>query len=193
MRDRTALMLPAIRILSFALLMAGAALGVIEIVIAALAQAQGMASAAGVLLALLSVGSMVGGLMYGRCSWARSAAHSFVWVCWLLAAGCGLLFVSEMSQSIIQVGLSTMIVGLAVSPLLICAYMLADVHATPQGRAEATTWMSTAHNGGAALGSARAGLVVGQAGASTALVACAGCTVIGALVATGFRSRLLTR
>lgn len=66
--------------------------------------------------------------------------------------------------------------GLVNAPAAIVAYLAADRLVPDSGRTEATTWVSTAHNVGVALGVAGAGIAVEVAGTATALLV--GATVL---------------
>jgi predicted MFS family arabinose efflux permease len=160
----------------------GVILGTVEVVVPAFALAHGRASTAGPLLAVLSVGSATGGLLYGRRTWRLRLGVRLL----LLSAGLGLaagtLLLATETPLLIALLLS---LGLLLGPALITGYLLADQLSPTSSRTEASSWINTATNAGAAASAALAGLLVDQHGVASALaagaaIACS-CTVLAAL------------
>ncbi|RDD88560.1 MFS transporter [Streptomyces parvulus] len=108
-------------------------------------------------LAALSAGSAVGGLLNGAFPWksaARSRLPFFV-------AGLGLC----LAAAGLAPGLGTLVLavtgaGLFVAPALTTAYLIADESATPGFRVRAGAWCNTAVNAGGSAGAAAVGLLV---------------------------------
>ena len=161
-----ALSAPGMRVLVGTLTCTGAVIGVLNVTVPAAAQRQGMASAAGVLLAALSASSMLSGLYYGGRGWKSSLAHRCAFLAGLLAV---LAVPLPAARSVGQLGGLLVLVGLAYAPSMITAYLLLDDLAPPGTLTEAYTWLVSASAGGIALGSALAGPVVEHAGIHWAL------------------------
>ncbi|AVH56424.1 MULTISPECIES: MFS transporter [Streptomyces] len=110
-------------------------------------------------LAALSVGSALGGLLNGAVDWRTSARVRLP----LLAGGLGLaLFAAGLAP-----GLGTLIVAVAcagffVAPALTTSYLIADEAAPPGFRTQAGAWVNTAVNAGNSGGAAAVGILVGH-------------------------------
>ncbi len=132
------------------------ALGVLEIAVPVSATRAGAAAAAGVILGVLSAGSAVGGLLYGRRNWTRPAAARLAGAAALLAV---MLALVAAAPSLWLLGAGLALAGLFVSPILIIGYTLADELAPVRAGTGATTWVNTASNAGLTAGTAAAGLL----------------------------------
>jgi MFS family permease len=164
---------PAFRSLLVVPLVVGVSLGAADVGVAARASAAGLPEAAGYLLAGLSLGSAIGGLVWGQRGRGRPFARL------LAALGLGLA-VAVAAPNLVVLGVVLGLTGAAVTPLLIVAYEAADDLAPQSGRTEATTWVNTAFNVGAATGAAAAGLVADRVGEP--LLLAVGVLVLGVLV-----------
>ncbi|MFI8007883.1 MFS transporter [Streptomyces sp. NPDC086010] len=130
----------------------------------------GSPSAGGVLLAMLSAGSAVGGLTYGRISWRSTPVQRFA----LLVTGFTLTVLPLcLTESPVLVGVLAFLLGLCLAPLFITAYLLVNdlVAASKTAPTEANTWVSTANNAGFAAGSAAAGVLLELQGAALTVAA----------------------
>ena len=178
---------PGIRTLVAALAGFGAAIGILDITLVAAARQAGPAALGGVLLALLSAGSVVGGLWYGRRAWRLRAGQRFVRIFALLALVAAAL---PLARPLSVLGVVVVAVGLLLSPLESCAYVLAAELAPPGTLTESGTWLNTAINVTGAAGLAAAGALVDRAGVPATLAAACACTAAGLLVALAGRDRL---
>ncbi len=80
----------------FAVLAAfGAAMGVLQVALPAFGAERGSAEEGGLLLAALSAGSLVGGVLYGSRTWPGSLVRRLVTLLLGLGAGCALLAVAD--------------------------------------------------------------------------------------------------
>jgi MFS family permease len=167
---RSPLSVAGLRTIVISLAGVGLAVGVIEVAVPAFAVRSGSPAAGGVMLALLSVGSVVGGLYYGRRSWRRELSSRFLILYGMFS--CALMPLT-LAHTLPQVGALMVLSGLAVAPLFTSAYLLVDrlVTGTRTAPTEANTWVSTANNGGAAIGSAAAGALLESAGLAAAFAA----------------------
>ncbi|WP_082544405.1 MULTISPECIES: MFS transporter [unclassified Rhodococcus (in: high G+C Gram-positive bacteria)] len=135
----------------------GAVLGTVEIAATAFAAKQGAIGSAGTLLAALGAGSVCGGLLYGRQSWAGSLTRRLLLTVLMMAVLTSLL--SLVSTTVpLHVGL--FLLGFCIAPALVTGYLLSDHLTTADVRTEASSWINTAVNAGAALASAGIGVVV---------------------------------
>ena len=157
---------PGMRVLVGTLTCTGAVVGVLNVTVPALAQNEGMASASGLLLGVLSASSMLSGLYYGARTWKASPGRRYACLVGILAAMVAPLPAVE---SVAQLGGLLVLVGLAYAPSMISAYLLIDDLAPVGTLTEAYTWLVSANAGGVALGSALVGPVVEHAGIHWAL------------------------
>jgi len=140
-----------------ALLGVGVILGVVEVAAPAFAASRGPVWLAGVLLACFAAGSAMGGLLYGHREWSSPLRRRLVGLGSGMAVACGLL---AWAPSVMIMGLGLAAVGFFLAPALITGYLLADSLTLPSVRTEASSWINTAVNTGAALAAAGAGLAV---------------------------------
>ncbi|MET8690382.1 MFS transporter [Streptomyces sp. NPDC004732] len=183
------LALPGIRTIVLAFGGVGVVVGALQIALPFLADQAGSPGAGGVLLALLSAGSAIGGLAYGRIRWRSSPTDRFVVLVVVFTLTVLPLCVIE---SPVRAGAFVFVVGLSLAPLFTTAYLLVNdlVAASKAAPTEANTWVSTANNGGYAAGSAVAGVLLGFRG--PALTVTAAFLVSAAIVAvTVLRRRTL--
>lgn len=175
-----ALAAPGMRTLVYAVVPTGIAFGVLEVAMPAFAIAEGRRPAlAGVLLAALAVGSVLGGLWSAGHTWKVPVVTRFLLLQTLLAAGMLPLLLAD---SVVVMTLAMVVAGLALAPSAAAGYLLID-HAAPPGTAtEAYTWAVTANITGTALGAALAGLLVQHASVRWALALAVAGPALGALV-----------
>jgi MFS family permease len=144
---------------------AGALLGAIEVAAPGLAQQSGSTTDAGLLLAALSLGSAMGGLFYGHRTWRASLRAR-------LLTGVGLLGLTSIALPFASwvwlLAVLLVVVGLFLAPSLVTGYLCADALTPEHERTEASTWINTAVNGGAALASAIGGALVDAASPAAA-------------------------
>jgi MFS family permease len=157
--------------------------GALYVAVPAFAARQGSAGAAGLLLAVMNVGALVGGLVGASRPTSRGAVDRYLWLSVLLAAGVAPLL---LARSLATMGLLLVVAGLFVAPTAAASYVLVDL-VSPRGyRTEAFTWMSTAVAAGGALGSAVGGVLVDYASVEvTLLFAVASCVAGAAAVFAG--------
>lgn len=158
----------------------GAGLGGVELAVVAHA---GSAGTAGALLAVLSLGSALGGAVYGVRRWARGAEVHLPVLTGALALGLAGLAALIALGGVLLVAAALLLTGLAMAPLLVAAYTRADALSDPGSRTEAGTLVGTVGNLGNALGTGLAGLLVDAAGPSTALLGGAGLLTVTAAAA----------
>jgi MFS family permease len=175
-----ALASPGVRTLVFISLPTGVGIGMVEVGIPAFSRAEGAAAAAGVLLAIWSFGSGIGGLLYGTLPRRRGLYRTHLLVGALLPLT---LLPLAAASSVAVMALLVIPAGCCIAPLLATRNELVGGVAPPGMRTEAYTWPITSFVGGIALGAALAGALVEGPGWRTAFVVAAGFAAGGALFA----------
>jgi MFS family permease len=182
-----ALARPGVRTLMGSLAGVGAALGIWDIGLVAAARGEGSGALGGVLLALLSGGSALGGLLYGARHWRAPAARRYLWLLALLLVACAPL---ALAPGLLALGGVVVLVGLLLAPVASSAYVLA-IELAPAGTlTEAAGWVTTAQNVTAAGGIALAGFLVERVGVPRTFWVACGCVAVAVLVAAGGRAGL---
>jgi MFS family permease len=131
------------------------AFGLVEIGTAAYATEAGGPAIAGVLLGVMSIGSAVGGLVYGSRSWRLSLSRQFALMLAVMGLGIAPL---ALLASTWMFGLWCLAAGVSMAPALIMQSMLVAKSSQPEYSTEAFTWSSTG-----LLAGVGAGLTIGGA------------------------------
>lgn len=174
-----ALTSPGVRTLVITSLPAGIGIGMLEVGIPAASRAEGAAAMAGVLLAIWSFGSLVGGLAYGTLP--RRSVHRTHLI--LTAALPLTLLPLSAAPSVWAMALLVIPAGCCIAPLLATRNELVGGVAPPGMRTEAYTWPITAFVGGIAAGAALSGALVEGPGWRTSFVIAAAIAATGAIAA----------
>lgn len=156
-------------IIALALVVPGIMLGAVEIAAPAIGANEGSIILAGVLLALFAGGSAVGGLAFGRLEIKLSLRKQ------ILVLAVAMLTLSMFvglipGQAVLLIGFALM--GALLAPLMIAGYLAADELVDRRAQTEASSWVNTAINTGAALGSGLMGASADILPASGALTVC---------------------
>ena len=178
---------PGIRTLAVTMVPVGFAIGALEVALPAFSDERSSAELAGVLLALWSLGSAAGGLVYG----ARPRRLPLPLVHHRLTLLLPLAFVPLLlAPSVPVMALLLIPAGIFIAPIIASRNELASSVAPPGTETEALTWPLTALVAGIALGAAMAGGLIDASGSSAAIAAAVAGAVTGAVVATSRRSTL---
>jgi MFS family permease len=175
-----ALASPGVRSLILTSLPAGVGLGMVEVGLPAFSDAQGAAELAGLLLAIWSLGSAAGGLVYGALPRRPPLGRLHLAVSGLLPLG---LLPLAAAPSVAAMGVLVIPAGAFIAPLLATRNELIGWVAPPGARTEAYTGPVTAFVGGIAIGSALAGTIVEHQGWQAAFLAGSAAAACGTLVA----------
>jgi MFS family permease len=133
-------------------------------------------------LAALSAGSAVGGLLNGAVSWRTGARVRLP----LLAAGVGLaLAAAGLAPGLGALTVAVVCAGFFVAPALTTAYLLADEVTPPGRRTQAGAWVNTAVNAGISGGTAAAGLLAARLPLGVCFALAGGVTLLAALACAG--------
>ena len=178
---------PGIRTLVMTMLPVGFAIGALEVAVPAFSHEQSRAELAGVLLATWSMGSAVGGLVYG----ARVRRSPLPLVHQRLTLLLPLGFLPLLvAPSMAAMAVLLVPAGLFIAPIIATRNELASQTAPPGTKTEALTWPLTALVGGIALGAAAGGALIDASDWHAAALAAVLSAAAGALVATARRSTL---
>jgi MFS family permease len=186
---RSALASPELRALLAPVALMGASLGATEVGLPSLALHAGSRPASGVLLALWSLGSMVGGFWYGARMWRSSLVNRYrLLLVFLVLCTAPLIAARSIAAGVV----CSLLAGLAIAPVFSCQYALVGRTVSAGSETEAFTWVSAALIGGIAGGSALGGAVIGPAGVSGPFLVACGSAVLAATIAAA-RLRIRSR
>jgi MFS family permease len=180
---------PGLRTLVITMFPVGFAIGALEVSLPAFSEEHGAAHLAGVLLAVWSIGSAAGGLIYGARPWRWPLAALHLRLTLLLP----LAFVPVLaSTSVPLMALLLLPAGVLIAPIIATRNELASAAAPRGTETEALTWPLTALLSGLALGAAVAGVRIDATDWRGAVIVAIAGAAVGALVATSRRRTLLT-
>ncbi|MBD0424264.1 MFS transporter [Streptomyces sp. TRM S81-3] len=136
----------------------GVSVSAVDLLAVAFAGERGLGNGtAAWVLAALSAGSAVGGLLNGAVTWSSSARARLPF----LAAGLGVcLAAAGLAPGAGTLAAALACAGLFVAPALTTAYLIADESAAPGFRTRVGAWCNTAVNAGMSAGAAAVGLLV---------------------------------
>ncbi len=175
-----------IRVLVLTLALTAVALGVLEIGIPAFAEEHATRDDAGWLFALLSVGSLAGGLWYGAREWRLPPHLRFLVVTAVLTLG---LVPVPLAGSMGVFAVLVTVAGLGLAPSTAAAYSLIGDLAPAGAVTESYSWQIVGYVAGSAVGSWLAGVVVEQVSVTAALACAPLAAALGMVVAlTGRRA-----
>jgi MFS family permease len=156
------------------------AFGAFEIGVVGVATRSGVPAAAGVILALASVGSVLGVLAYGGRSWSLDAGRQFLVLLALMAAGLAAL---APIQNVALFAAAVVVTAIPMAPVIAANSVLVLRVAPKERIAEAFTWASTALLAGISAGTAAAGTLVERYSPAAALLAASAATLLAAVMA----------
>lgn len=183
-----ALRTAAMRTLVIVLVAVGAVFGAVQIGVAAAADGIGSTAAAGPLLGIWGVGSLLGGLLAARHGGGARTGLGLAVVLGALTAGH--LSLAAAVGNAVAMAVVLLIAGAAIAPTYATVYAMVD-KAAPSGTAtEAFAWLATAISIGASTGAAGAGGLADRYG-PVAAFAFAGAAGAVAVLVTVLRARTL--
>jgi MFS family permease len=183
---RSALRSPDLRWLLMPVALMGFGLGCLDVGIPSIALHFGSRPASGILLAICSFGSMVGGLRYGMLKARTSAGTRYVR---LLFANAVFLLPYLFARSIPECAICSFVAGLAIAPAFSCQYSVAGRVILPGTDHEAFSWILSALIAGAATGSALSGIAVSSIGTHGPFMLACTAASAAALSSLRFRGR----
>ena len=167
------------------LLLSGTALmfglGCLEVGVPAFADRLGSPSMSGVLIAVWSLGSALGGLWFGARHPGLALRRQYSWA--LVAVVLGMLPL-VLADNLIVLGILLFLGGTTLAPTMTVQNSLVSVLVPASVTTEAFTWMSTVAFGSSAIGAGVAGAVVESSFGVSGALALAALSAVAALVIT---------
>jgi MFS family permease len=155
--------------------------GLFEVAVTAHAAAKGTPSAAGIGLALASLGSGVGAVVYGSRHWHAPLTRQFRMATIAMSAGFVLLVPID---NLVLYSIACIIAGAPMATVIASQSLLVSRLAARERLAESFTWATTCLLGGISAGIAAGGAMAEVFAPHWLLVAAAGTTALAALVVT---------
>ncbi len=152
---------PAMIVLAITFVGTGALFGALDLSVVASAEAAGLSSMAGVILATMSLGSMLSALVYGSRIWAMPVWKLFLLGVTLLAVGVSPFF---LAPNLLVLGIMMFVAGIAIAPTMTNVNTIVQQVVPAARLTEGLTWTSTAMTLGLSFGSAVTGPVIDQSG-----------------------------
>ena len=171
---------PAIRLIALTTVPAGFCLGAVEVSLPAFSSEMGDAALAGVLLALWSAASGVGGLWFGARGAGRDLLDTHLLIGLLFPLACLPLIVAS---SPLVMGLLVLLAGAPIAPMIATRNELVSMVAPAGTATEAFTWLMTSLVAGLSLGTAVSGVVIEAFGWAEAVALGVAIAVAGAVAA----------
>jgi MFS family permease len=157
-----------------------AAFSFVELATVAFARSHHAPAAAGLVLAVWSAGSLVGGFWLGvRVSGSGVTGRKVAALMIILAVGTA---IPAVSPSLWILAVLLFLGGIAIAPTFGALYSLTASHAPPERQTEAFGWLSSGFQAGIALGAITGGAIVQAAGSRIAYISSAGLVLVGASV-----------
>jgi MFS family permease len=141
----------SMRLLVLIAVLFGGVIGGIQIAAPTFAAAHHAQAAAGVLIAAVSVGGIVGAAVYGGRPWRLSPAVRLVILLGTLTA---IVALTGVAGGVVALGGFLLVAGLPLNPALTTLSLLVDRHIPASAAGEAFGWLSTGLAGGTGAGSA---------------------------------------
>jgi predicted MFS family arabinose efflux permease len=184
-----ALRAPAMRTLVLILFGTGSVFGATDVGVTSATHALGSTAAAGPLLGVWGVGSLLGGIVTTRLGGSARSVRGLTLLLAALALAHGALILT--TGSVLAIGATILLAGATIAPTVSSIYAMVERAAPAGTHTEAFSWLLTASLTGSALGASVGGAIAQTAGAAAvfALVGCAG--ALAALIAP-VRSGTLT-
>lgn len=186
-RRHGALRAPGMRTLAAILLATGLVFGGVEVAVTASAEAFAAKAAAGPLLGLWGLGSLIGGIVAARLGGGARTASGLVALLVLVGVTHGAL---AFATGPAVLGALIIIAGATIAPTFATVYAMVDAVAPKGTTTEAFAWLATSAAVGASGGAALSGALTDVAGAPTAFAVAALAAGAAALTALA-RSRTL--
>ena len=179
---------PSVRALLLTVVWIGVSLGAVEVSMPAFAERTGSRPAtAGILLAVWSAGSMIGGLVYGALPSTRTHYEQMRY---LVAALAVASLLPLFPRGPISMGLALLVYGSTIAPFMACNSVLLGAAAPRGTTTEAFAWSGSMLFAGSALGTATAGALIDAGGPTAGLAVTAVAGAVTLAVSLSSRSRL---
>ncbi|MEU9015308.1 MFS transporter [Streptomyces sp. NPDC048479] len=171
---------PALRAVLLVTTVTSVAFGILEVAVPAFAVEHGSPAAGGILVALWSTASVIGGLLYVRRRWKSPLTRQFAVLTGANAVSFALLALADEPW---QLGVLLVLGGVLLAPAAAVEYALVSHAADPSAATQAFTWFGTAAYIGSAVGGALGGALVAPLGLTMVFLAAAACGLLGGVCA----------
>lgn len=180
-RRRPAIALPGVAAVALVYVFVGSIFGSFEVTTVAFADQHGHKGIAGILLACNSLGSLIGGLIFGALNLRASLLRQFLFMLGVLGI---VMLPIPLLDSIPLLAIGATVAGVAIAPVLISGMSLIERIVPASRLTESMSWPSAGLAVGLAIASPIAGVIVDGNPASLAYWISAGCAMAAAV--TGF-------
>ncbi len=175
---------PGMRVLVAVAVTLGAVIGALEVAAPTVATAHGAPAASGLLIAALSVGGIIGAIVYAGRRWSTAPSWRLV----LLQAALTLATAAMIpAASLVLIGVLMLMGGLALNPSLTTLSVLVDEHVPRASAAEAFGWLSLGFATGTGAANAVTGALTSPSQPGAAFVIAAIIAATGTVVAMATR------
>jgi MFS family permease len=178
---------PGLRTLLLIAVPTGAALGAIDVALAAFGVEHGSKSIGGVAIACLALGSAIGGILYGV-RVPPDVRRTYLVLVATLPLGVALLAVASSTLALFALA---PLAGAMIAPLTAAENELAAMVSPAGTVTEAYSWIITATVAGLSVGNAVAGVVVEHGSWRTAVLLAAGVSAFGAVAGVARKATLV--
>ncbi len=187
--SRGALRSPAVRLLVLAVFSMVVAFAAVDVSTVAAARSQSGNGAAGILIALWGIGSMIGGLVFGSRSWpGRRSTKIASFTIGITVMTAVLIPLSNLAA----IGAALFVGGLMYAPCFSCINQAVQRAAIPGASTESFAWIGTGALVGAAIGSTAGGYAVTDSGFGAGYTVATAALAVAALVVLLGRRTLRT-
>ena len=174
---------PGMVVLAIVFVAMGSIFGATDVSTVAFAEESGSKGAAGIILAIFALGSLISGLLYGTRTWKRPLYLRFATGMVALAVGVCFFFLVESLAALAAV---MFVAGFAIAPTLINGNGLVQDLVPRERLTEGLTWVGTSLGVGVSVGSSVAGAQIDANGSHAGflvVVISAGAAVVATLAA----------
>jgi predicted MFS family arabinose efflux permease len=178
---------PAIRLIALTTIPVGFLIGAVEVTIPAFSEEAGSAALAGLLLALWSAASGVGGLVFGARTSRRELLETYLLIGLLFPLACLPMIAAS---SPVAMALLVLLAGAPIAPLIATRNELIAAVAPAGTGTESFTWLMTSLIAGLSLGTAVGGAVIESSGWPATVLVGTTVAAVGAIVAFAGRGVL---
>ncbi|ARD42393.1 MFS transporter [Actinomyces gaoshouyii] len=159
-------------------MLTGGLFGANDVAAVAVAEELGHPSAAGLVLAAWSVGSLSAALVFGARTWGWPLWKQLLAGVTGLAVGCSAL---PMMPGLVSIAVVMALTGMAIAPTVTIGNNIVQVTVAPSRLTEGLAWIGTALNMGVSLGSLVAGYAIDRTGSHGGYLLVAGFAWMGVL------------
>jgi MFS family permease len=169
------LMVPAFSILLSVNIGLGLFFGSMQLSVAAFTLEHATPQLGGVLYGVMSVASLLGGLIYGARQWNRPSRHLLLGIAVYFAVATAVLTVADGVWILASL---LFLAGVAIAPMMVLSSVLTERKMEPRLLTQAFTWMNSASAAGIAAAAALTGTAIDSWGAAAGFT----CAAVAALV-----------